>query len=81
MRWERVQVGVEEIVADNNARVSTWMTRKPRVLAFLADRSGCRHPSSPNRENSMMWLYQPTSRFTHHTFVALTRLSGSILLL
>ena len=38
--WERVQVAVEEIVGENNPRVSTWMTRGPRVLAVLADRSG-----------------------------------------
>ena len=32
--------GVEEIVGENSVRVSIWMTRRPRVLAFLADRSG-----------------------------------------
>ena len=55
MGWERVQVRVEEIVGEHNARVSAWMTRRPRVLGFFGRPLG--HLSSPNRENSMMWVY------------------------
>ncbi len=40
LRWERVQARVGEMVGVNGERVSTWMTRRPQVLAFLADRSG-----------------------------------------
>ena len=40
-----------------------------------------RHLSGPNRQNSMMWLHQPSNRFTYYTSVALTHLYGGILLL